>query len=102
MNDVYEPMYIPILLLLLGIGYLVVLSTVVMKYRFALSGKILISISVMIYLLVGMYMIGGGYYTDGHNEGPMLFGIGFLEMIILSFAYIFIGLAVGIGKRDSR
>lgn len=43
-------------------------------------------------------MAGSGYYADEH--ATRLFGqFGFLELILLSYAYIFIGLSVVLGKK---
>ncbi|RZI50500.1 hypothetical protein EW027_15175 [Aeribacillus pallidus] len=60
-------------------------------------------ISIVIYLLVGAYMVGTGYYIDEEAPDALVFHkFGFLELIILSYAYIFLGLAVGFGKRKEN
>lgn len=101
--SVYEPTYISILLILLGLGYLFLIGLAISKYQFKISGKIFLVISIVIYLLVGAYMVGTGYYIDEEAPDALVFHkFGFLELIILSYAYIFLGLAVGFGKRKDN
>jgi len=53
--------------------------------------------------LVGVYMVGKGDYIDEKAPDSLIFHkFGFLELIILSYAYIFLGLAVGFGKRKDN
>ncbi len=44
-------------------------------------------------------MVDSGYYADEHSS---LFGLGFLELTLLSYPYIFIGLSVLLGKKGER
>ncbi|WP_157727831.1 hypothetical protein [Aeribacillus pallidus] len=100
---VYEPYYISIFLVLLGLGYWVIIALVVSKFRFTIFGKLFLAISIVIYLLVGVYMVGKGDYIDEKAPDSLIFHkFGFLELIILSYAYIFLGLAVGFGKRKDN
>ncbi|MEF2093303.1 hypothetical protein V3595_01330 [Bacillus sp. CFBP9009] len=96
----YEPFYIPILLLLLGLLYLGVLVYSFTINKFNFIGYGLIGISIITYLLVGLYMTGKGYYSDGHAPDLFLFGsMGFLELTLLTYPYIFLTLAVVLGKK---
>ncbi|ADU28880.1 hypothetical protein [Evansella cellulosilytica] len=101
---VYDPLYIFFFTVLIGIIYLVVLFYTIYKTKFNVIGNILVGISIISYLLVGMYMIGAGYYADaGYYEDGytgMLLGIGFLELILLTYPYIFITLALLLGKKE--
>ena len=100
---VYEPYYISIFLVLLGLGYWMIIALVVSKFRFTIFGKLFLAISIVIYLLVGVYMVGKGDYIDEKAPDSLIFHkFGFLELIILSYAYIFLGLAVGFGKRKEN
>jgi hypothetical protein len=100
---VYEPYYISIFLVLLGLGYWMIIALVVSKFRFTIFGKLFLAISIVIYLLVGVYMVGKGDYIDEKAQDSLIFHkFGFLELIILSYAYIFLGLAVGFGKRKDN
>ncbi|MGE7758552.1 hypothetical protein [Peribacillus sp. NPDC097895] len=96
----YEPFYIPILLLLLGILYLGALVYSFTKIKFNNIGYFLFGISIITYLLVGLYMTGKGYYSDGHAPDMFLFGsMGFLELNLLTYPYISLTLAVALGKK---
>lgn len=58
-------------------------------------------ISIIVYLLVGIYMVGGGYFQDGHSTDQLIFSnYGFLELNLLTYPYIFLALATTIGKKD--
>ncbi|MEY9869072.1 putative membrane protein [Peribacillus sp. B2I2] len=96
----YEPFYIPILLVLLGILYLGILVYSFTEVKFNIIGYGLIGISIITYLLVGLYMTGKGYYLDGHAPEILVFGsFGFLELTLLTYPYIFLALAVVLGKK---
>ncbi|WP_057913839.1 hypothetical protein [Peribacillus muralis] len=101
MSDyLYEPFYIPILLLLLGILYIGILIYSFTNVTFTIIGYGLMGISILTYLLVGLYMTGKGYYLDGHAPDILVFGsMGFLELTILTYPYIFLTLAVVLGKK---
>ena len=96
----YEPFYISILLLLLGIVYIGILVYSFTKVTFTILGYGLMGISIITYLLVGLYMTGKGYYLDGHAPDILVFGsMGFLELTLLTYPYIFLTLAVVLGKK---
>ncbi|AOH56420.1 hypothetical protein ABE28_018795 [Peribacillus muralis] len=101
MSDyLYEPFYIPILLLLLGILYIGILIYSFTNVTFTFVGYGLMGISILTYLLVGLYMTGKGYYLDKHAPDLLVFGsIGFLELTILTYPYMFLTLAVVLGKK---
>ncbi|WP_336866131.1 hypothetical protein [Peribacillus frigoritolerans] len=96
----YEPVYIPILVLLLGLLYLGILVNSFTKIKLNITGYFLMGISITTYLLVGLYMTGKGYYLDGHAPEMLVFGgFGFLELTLLTYPYIFLTLAVALGKK---
>ncbi|MFD9625385.1 hypothetical protein [Peribacillus muralis] len=96
----YEPYYISILLLLLGIIYIGILIYSFSELTFTIIGYVLVGISLIAYLLVGLYMTGKEYYLDGHAPDILVFGsMGFLELTILTYPYIFLTLAVVLGKK---
>ncbi|WP_285767250.1 hypothetical protein [Peribacillus sp. SI8-4] len=83
MSDyLYEPFYIPILLLL-GLLYIGILVYSFTEVTFTIIGYGLMGISILTYLLVGLYMTGKGYYLDGHSPDILVFGsIGCLELTV--------------------
>lgn len=95
--DVFEPLYIFYFLLLLGLIYIPTVLYALLKFKFTIIGLLFIVLSVGSYLLIGKYMVDSGYYAD--EQSSILFGIGFLELTLLSYPYIFIGLAVLLGKK---
>ncbi|TWT06481.1 hypothetical protein FQV26_01310 [Planococcus sp. CPCC 101016] len=99
--DVFEPIYIFCFLLLLGLIYVPVFLYTLLKFKFNLGGFVFIVLSLGSYLLLGTYMVGAGYYSDGQSSG-MLMGYGFLELTLLSYPYIFIALSVLLGKKGER
>ena len=50
-------------------------------------------------MLIGKYMFDAGNYADEHSS---LFGLVFLELTLLSYPYIFLGILVVLGKKDER
>ncbi|MCS1351872.1 hypothetical protein [Mechercharimyces sp. CAU 1602] len=97
---IFEPVYIPIMLLILGLLYPVYLAITLSKIKLNVVTGITFTISFLLYLLVGLYMTDGGYYSDGQATEPQLFhGFGFLELILLSFPYIFLALGAGLGEK---
>lgn len=99
--DVFEPLYIFYFLLLLGLLYIPVVLFTLFKFHFTITGFLFIVLSAGSYLLLGKYMVDSGYYSDEHPS-EMLFGYGFLELALLSYPYIFIVLAVLLGKKGER
>ncbi|WP_243290434.1 hypothetical protein [Bacillus sp. FJAT-47783] len=99
---IFEPNYIFVLLILLGIVYIVyfVISAVKLKLDFLTISTL--GLSLLTYLLVGYYMVDSGLFVDRYAPENLVFnGYGFLELILLAFPYIFLALAVGLGnKRD--
>ncbi|OHR63620.1 hypothetical protein HMPREF3291_16295 [Bacillus sp. HMSC76G11] len=94
----YDPPFVSIFLLLLGLIYIPVAIYTISRFKLNVIGYLLAAASFASYLLVGAYMAGSGYYADEH--ATRLFGqFGFLELILLSYAYIFIGLSVVLGKK---
>ncbi|MGE6375971.1 hypothetical protein [Peribacillus muralis] len=74
MSDyLYEPFYIPILLLLLGIVYIGILLYSFTNVTFTFVGYGLMGISILTYLLVGLYMTGKGNYLDKHAPDILVF-----------------------------
>jgi len=102
----YQPLYLFIYLFLLGIIYIPVFMYTVKKYKLHFIGIMLAVLSFVSYLIVGIYMVGGGYYADGgyakDGYSSLLFTYGLPELILLSYPYIFIGLAVLLGKKGER
>lgn len=86
---VYEPQYVSIALLLLLILYPIVLFIKLRSWKENTQiTKVFHLISPVFYILTVIYMIQTGLLSDT-NE--MLFGsIGFFEMIILTWSYIFL------------
>lgn len=102
---VYQPLYLFLFVLLLGIILPVIIYTI-SKFKFNFIGVFLIALSIISYLTVGAYMVGAGYYADGgyYDEGfsGTLFNIGLPELTLLSYPYIFICLSVILGKKGNK
>lgn len=96
---VNEPLYIFFFLILLGLIYIPVTIYTIFKFKFNVIGLLLVILSISSYLLIGKSMFDAGNYADEHSS---LFGIGFLELTLLSYPYIFIGLSVVLGKKGER
>ncbi|MDM5333840.1 hypothetical protein QUF56_11435 [Ureibacillus composti] len=96
---VFEPLYIFFFFIIAGLVYIPVLFTIVAKYRFNLFGYFLVLLSISSYLFIGKYMMDAGTFAD---EQQSLFGIGFLELTLLTYPYIFVILAVVLGKKGLR
>jgi hypothetical membrane protein len=97
-TSVYEPDYIFLLLIFLGIIYLIYLALVISKVKLDTLTTSTLAISFLTYLLVGFYMIGKGYYVDGN--APIVFhDLGFLELILLTYPYVFLALAASLGEK---
>lgn len=99
--DVFEPMYVAVFLLLLGLFYIPVLFYTVAKFKLTVIGLVFIILSIGSYLLLGTYMVGVGYYSDEPSTN-LIFGFGFLELTLLSYPYIFVALSVLLGKKGER
>ncbi|MFC9541408.1 hypothetical protein ACFTQ7_16250 [Lysinibacillus sp. NPDC056959] len=96
---VFEPLYIFFFLILLGLIYILVTIYTICKFKFNMIGLLLIILSISSYLLIGKYLVDAGNYADKHSS---LFGLGFLELTLLSYPYIFLGLLVVLGKKGER
>lgn len=97
----YYPTYIAIFLFLLGLIYIPLFFYTIYRFKFNVIGFLLTGLSITSYLLVGAYMVGSGYYADEHVS-RLFDKFGFLELILLSYPYIFIGLSVVLGKKSER
>ncbi|TRZ36852.1 hypothetical protein CEQ21_15195 [Niallia circulans] len=99
----YEPFYVVVLLLLLGLLYFPLFLYCAVNIKFNIIGYCLLAISIITYLLVGIYMVGTGYYYDTDpREGHIIREYGFLELILLTYPYIFLSLACCIGQKKSN
>ncbi|WOD63587.1 hypothetical protein NQZ71_04340 [Niallia taxi] len=99
----YEPEIVVILLLSAGLFFLFILLYCLLNLKFNIIGFILLGLSIIIYLLVGIYMVGKGYYYDTDpREGHIFNNYGFLELILLTYPYIFLTLACCIGQKKSN
>lgn len=98
--EIYEPLYIFIFLISLGLIYLILFFYVIYKFKFNSIGLILIFLSISSYVLIGKYMIDYGNFAD--ERASTLFGIGFLELIILSYPYNFLVLSLLLGKKGKH
>lgn len=96
---VFEPLYIFFFLILLSLIYILVTIYTICKFKFNVIGLLLVILSICSYLLIGKYIFDGGKYADEHSS---LFGLGFLELTLLSYPYIFLGLSVILGKKGER
>lgn len=99
--EVFEPLYIFFYLLLVGFIYVPILLYTIFKFKFNLIGWLFIALSAGSYLLLGKYMVDSGYYSD-EEPTELLFGLGFLELTLLAYPYIFMVLAVLLGKKEER
>ena len=96
---VYLPYYIAVFLILLGVLYPVLFALSLMTKVYTRIGYTLLALSMITYLLVGFYMVGVGYRSDYHTPDINIFAIfGFLELILLTYPYILLSLAIGLGK----
>ncbi|MEM5009433.1 hypothetical protein WKH57_01800 [Niallia taxi] len=96
----FEPFYIFPLLILMGLVFFAILIYCFIKFKFNKIGFVFLIISCITYLLVGIYMLGKGYYLDG-NEGDITVfrSYGLVELTLLVYPYIFLTLACSIGKK---
>ncbi len=96
----YAPDYIFILLLFLGLLFFGIFLYCLLTIKFNAIGFGFLIISIVTYLLVGIYMVGSGYYYDTDpREGHIFREYGFLELILLTYPYIFLTLACSIGQK---
>lgn len=99
----YEPFYLAVLLLLSGLIYFLLFLYCAVFIKFNVLGLCLLAISFNTYLLVGIYMVGSGYYYDTDpREGHIFRSMGFLELILLTYPYIYLTLACCIGRKKSN
>ncbi len=88
----FEPGSIGFLTMILGLMYMVVVGICLSKCKFDNIGYIFMGISIILYLYVGYYTTASAYYKD--ENGPVMFGgLGYLELIVLSYPYIFLSIA---------
>lgn len=100
---IYEPGYISLLLLLLGIGYLIYLGLTIARIKLDRLTISTLAISVLTYLLVGFYMAGSGFYIDEETPNNLVFKkYGFPDLILLAFPYIFLSLAASLGEKKQN
>lgn len=97
---VFEPLYIFFFFIVVGFIYIPVVFYIVSNYKFNWMGLILVFMSIASYLFIGKYMMDAGTFAD--EQRSTLFGIGFLELTLLSYPYIFLLLSVSIGKKGLR
>ncbi len=79
--------------MILGLMYILVLVFVLSKLKFEKVGYAFIGISVALYLYLAYFTTASAYFLD--EKGSVLIGqgIGYFELIILSYPYIFLLLA---------
>ena len=97
---IYEPDYISLLLLLLGIVYVIYFGITIVKIKLDTLAISTLAISLLTYLLVGFYMAGFGFYIDEETPNNLVFEkYGFPDLILLAFPYIFLSLAASLGEK---
>ncbi|MCM3029784.1 MULTISPECIES: hypothetical protein [unclassified Niallia] len=100
---VYEPMIVVLLLFSAGLLFFFILLYCLLNLKFNMIGFVFLGLSIITYLLVGIYMVGKGYYYDTDpREGHIFNNYGFLELILLTYPYIFLTLACSIGKKKKQ
>lgn len=99
--EYFNPDSLGYLTMILGLMYIVVLAIVLTKLKFEKVGYVFVGISVALYLYLGYFTTASAYFLD--EKGTVLIGqgIGYFELIILSYPYIFLSLACKFSsKRD--
>lgn len=100
---IFEPGYIFLLLIALRVLYIVYLILVISRVKLDVITIPALSISVFTYLLTGFYMAGTGYYLDEPTPKNLVFeGLGFPELTLLAFPYIFLSLAASLGEKKRK
>lgn len=100
---IFEPNYITLLLIFLGIVYLIYFALTIAKFKLDVLTISTLAISFLTYLLVGFYMAGTGFYIDEETPDNLVFEkYGFPDLILLAFPYIFLALAVGLGEKRKK
>ena len=100
---VYEPGYIFVLLILLGIIYLIYFGLVIAKFTLNILTISTLALSVITYLIVGLYMAGTGFFIDEQTPNNLVFeSYGLPDLILLAFPYIFLSLAASLGEKKRR
>lgn len=93
------PQYIFFFFILVGLIFIPVFFYVIYSYKFNSIGLLLVLLSTVSYLFIGKYMMDAGSFADEHLS---TLGIGFFELTLLSYPYIFIGLSVLLGSKGLR
>ncbi|WP_226673498.1 hypothetical protein [Rossellomorea aquimaris] len=102
---IFQPDYIFALLIFFGVVYLFYVGMIIAKMKLTPITIFSLVISILTYALVGIYMTGKGMYIDENpNESKSLvfYSMGFLELILLTFPYIFLTLAASLGEKKER
>ncbi|MFE4704917.1 hypothetical protein [Peribacillus simplex] len=100
---IFDPGYIFLLLIILGIVYLVYFALIVVTIKLNALIISTLTISFITYLIVGFYMAGTSYYMDEHPDYNLVFiGYGFPDLILLAFPYIFLSLAASLGEKKQN
>lgn len=99
--EFYAPISVFYFFILVGLVFIPVFVYVIYNFKFNLMGWCFVLLSFGSYLFVGEY-IRGSFSFSFANEHSSTLGIGFFELILLSYSYIFIGLSVLLGKKGVR
>ncbi|MCS1351707.1 hypothetical protein [Mechercharimyces sp. CAU 1602] len=100
---VYEPFYIFVLVLALGIAFLFYAGIVLSRVKLDVFVSIILAISGLTYLLVAIYMTGKGYYVDGNDPDNMIFhDFGFMELLMIIIPYTFLAIAASLGVKKEK
>lgn len=97
----YLPEYLTIYMLLLILIYISLLIYFFNKFKFNRLGITLILISLFTFGMVAIYTLANGYFVDANPEHMRAVpNIGFMEIIFLPYPYIFLILAVTLGRKN--
>ena len=94
----YAPVYMMFFLLFCMLQYFFILLHLLTKDRYTILGYSLFAFSIGSVILIMVYTYSTGIFLD-ENPRSSSFGIGFFELIILSYAYINLILAYLIGRK---
>ncbi|RTQ86035.1 hypothetical protein [Lysinibacillus telephonicus] len=97
--EFFAPMYVFFFFILVGLIFIPVFFYVIYNFKLNLIGLSFVLLSIVSYLFIGKYMMDAGSFADEHLS---TLGIGFFELTLLSYPYIFIGLSVLLGKKEER
>ncbi|MFF2754871.1 hypothetical protein ACFVR1_14110 [Psychrobacillus sp. NPDC058041] len=96
----YDPIYIFLLFVVVALIFIGLFLHIIFAYKFNVIGYFFIICATGIFLLIVKYMFDSGIYAD--EQSSLLLGIGFLELTLLAFPYIFLVLALQIGRKQKR